>query len=94
MLLKPNRKALDYETWLFYDYFVYFFLNKLFAVSLLNEDKDKLSDIVKPLINRGLANSVRELQQNLSAMRQAQDSSTSEVPEAWEDCTTAYSIDI
>ena len=62
MLLKPNRKALDYETWLFYDYFVYFFLKKLFAVSMLNEDKDKLAEIVKPLIGRGMASSVRELQ--------------------------------
>jgi hypothetical protein len=39
MLLKPNRKALDYNTWLYYDYYVYEFLNKMFAVSLLNDDE-------------------------------------------------------
>lgn len=27
MLLKPNRKALKYETWLYYDYFVFDFIN-------------------------------------------------------------------
>lgn len=39
MLLKPNRKALDYNTWLYYDYYVYEFLNKMFAVSLLNDEE-------------------------------------------------------
>jgi hypothetical protein len=26
MLLKPNRRALDYDAWLYYDYFVHDFL--------------------------------------------------------------------
>lgn len=46
MLLKPNRKALDYEAWIFYDYFVHDFLNKAFAVSLLNDED--FPDLVKP----------------------------------------------
>lgn len=37
MLLKPNRRALDYNAWLYYDYFVHDFLQKVFAVSLLND---------------------------------------------------------
>jgi hypothetical protein len=47
MLTKPNRKALKYEAWLYYDYYVYDFLNKMFAVSLLNDDD--FHDLVKPL---------------------------------------------
>jgi hypothetical protein len=47
MLLKPNRKALDYPSWVFYDYFVFDFLNKAFAVSLLNDED--FPDLVKPL---------------------------------------------
>lgn len=39
MLLKPNRKALNFENWVYYDYYVYDFLNKIFAVSLLNDDE-------------------------------------------------------
>jgi hypothetical protein len=46
MLLKPNRKALDYEAWVFYDYFVHDFLNKAFAVSLLNDED--FPDLVRP----------------------------------------------
>ena len=46
MLLKPNRKALEYQAWKFYDYFVHDFLNKAFAVSLLN-DKD-FADFIQP----------------------------------------------
>jgi hypothetical protein len=39
MLLKPNRKALNFDTWVYYDYYVFDFLNKIFAVSLLNDDE-------------------------------------------------------
>lgn len=45
LLVKPNRKALDYSTWLYYDYYVFDFLNKMFAVSLLNDDD--FHDLVK-----------------------------------------------
>lgn len=38
MFLKPNRKAINYDTWLFYDYYVHDYLNKVFAVSLLNDE--------------------------------------------------------
>jgi hypothetical protein len=38
MLIKPNRKALDYKSWLYYNYFVFDFVNKMFAVSLFTDD--------------------------------------------------------
>lgn len=38
MLLKPNRKALDYKAWLYYDYCVIDFLNKMFMMALINDD--------------------------------------------------------
>ena len=47
LLLKPNHKALEYTAWLYYDYFVTDFFNKLFAVSLLNDDN--FHDLVKPV---------------------------------------------
>lgn len=66
LLLKPNRKALDYFTWLYYDYFVEDYLNKLFAVSLLNDDN--FYDLVKPValksgvsVNKLLSLSNRQL---------------------------------
>jgi|LauGreDrversion4_2_1035121.scaffolds.fasta_scaffold71638_2 hypothetical protein len=46
MLIKPNRKALDYDSWLFYDYFIIDFLNKMLATSLL-KDED-FPDYFKP----------------------------------------------
>lgn len=46
LLLKPNRKALDYTTWLYYDYCVIDFLNKMFTMSLINDDESP--DLYKP----------------------------------------------
>jgi hypothetical protein len=50
ILLKPNRRALDYDSWLYYDYFVNDFLQKVFAVSLLNDKQ--FGDLVQPLIEK------------------------------------------
>lgn len=50
MLLKPNRRALDYEAWLYYDYFVHDFLQKVFAVSLLSDKQ--FTDLVKPILEK------------------------------------------
>jgi len=38
MLMKPNRKQLEYEAWRYWDYYVYDYLSKTFAVSLLNDE--------------------------------------------------------
>ncbi len=38
MLMKPNRKQLEYEAWQYWDYYVYDYLSKTFAVSLLNDE--------------------------------------------------------
>lgn len=46
MLLKPNRKALNYDAWLYYDFFVHDYLNKALAVSLLNDEE--FPDLVIP----------------------------------------------
>ena len=48
MLLKPNRKSLDYKAWRYFDYYVYDFLNKIFAVSMLNDND--FSDLIKPTV--------------------------------------------
>lgn len=45
MLTKPDRKAINYNAWIYYDYFVFDFLNRMFAVSLLNDDD--FQDLVK-----------------------------------------------
>jgi len=37
MLLKPNRNFHDKEGWVYYEYYIHDFLNKLFAVSMLND---------------------------------------------------------
>lgn len=54
LLVKPNRKALEYDTWLYYDYYVFDFLNKMFAVSLLNDDD--FHDLVKKPALSGMQN--------------------------------------
>ena len=46
MLIKPNRKALRYDNWLYYDYFIFDYLNKMFAASML-KDED-FPDCLKP----------------------------------------------
>jgi hypothetical protein len=44
MLIKTNRKALKY--WIYYDYYIYDYLNKMFAASLLK--LEDLPDDLKP----------------------------------------------
>jgi len=46
MLIKPNRKAMQYTNWLYYDYYIFDYLSKMFAVSLL-KDED-FPDCLKP----------------------------------------------
>jgi len=46
MLIKPNRKALQYTNWLYYDYYIFDYLSKMFAASLL-KDED-FPDLLKP----------------------------------------------
>jgi hypothetical protein len=46
MLIKANRKALKYTNWLYYDYYIFDYLNKMFAASLL-KDED-FPDCLKP----------------------------------------------
>jgi hypothetical protein len=46
MLIKANRKALQYNNWLYYDYYIFDYLNKMFAASLL-KDED-FPDCLKP----------------------------------------------
>jgi hypothetical protein len=47
MLFKPNRKVFEYNTWLYYDYYLHEFTNKLFAISLLN-DEDFQNEVKLP----------------------------------------------
>lgn len=79
MLLKPNRKALDYPAWLYYDYFVTDFLNKLFAVSLLTDDS--FDDLVRPLAQKTGMTTAKLLslsKKPLSAIQERPDQSDSE----------------
>ena len=46
MLLKTNRKAFKY--WIYYDYYIYDFINKMFAASLLKVE-DLPNDLKPPL---------------------------------------------
>ena len=38
MLTKPDRNYYKNKGWMYYDYFVFDFLNKVFAVSLLDDE--------------------------------------------------------